>query len=42
MTFNLPHIMLPDEIKEGDVINILINIDYQGTSDRAKKINSLK
>ena len=36
-TFNLPRFVLPASIKEGDVINIQVDIDLIVTKERAEK-----
>lgn len=35
-TFNLPRWVLPQGIKEGDVINIQVGIDFDATKERAE------
>lgn len=35
--FNLPCILLPPGIKEGDVISIQVGIDFEATKERAEK-----
>lgn len=36
-TFNLPRTSLSPSLKEGDVINIQVNIDLVATKDRSEK-----
>jgi len=40
-TFNLPRKILPAEAKEGDVINITVEVDNEQTQIRRKKSESL-
>jgi len=40
-TFNLPREILPAEAKEGDVINITVEVDNEQTQIRRKKTKSL-
>ncbi|NLG82463.1 MAG: DUF3006 domain-containing protein [Bacilli bacterium] len=40
-TFNLPRVIFPDDISEGNVIDILIRINYEETELRRKRINNL-
>lgn len=40
-TFNIPKELLPKDAKEGDVLNITIEVDRQATEERAKKISVL-
>lgn len=40
-TFKVPLVLLPPEISEGDVINIIITIDKRATARRKKKISRL-
>ncbi|NLV16317.1 MAG: DUF3006 domain-containing protein [Syntrophomonadaceae bacterium] len=40
-TFNFPKELLPSQAKEGDVIEINVLIDAQGTRSRAEKIKKL-
>ena len=35
--FNLPRILLPSGVKEGDVISIQVGIDAEATRQRAEK-----
>lgn len=37
-TFHMPLEILPEEVKEGDCLNIDINIDLEKTKDRKGKI----
>lgn len=39
--FNLPRSVMPTELKEGDVINILVSIDTESTLQRSKASKSL-
>lgn len=39
--FNLPRILLPHGIKEGDVINIQVGVDLVATKERAEKSQSM-
>ena len=41
MIFNFPHHLLPQEAKEGTVININIDIDHEETKRRKDKIQNL-
>lgn len=36
-TFNLPRYIIPPGIKEGDVINIQVGIDFIATKERVEK-----
>lgn len=40
-TFNLPRNLLPSEVREGDVIKILITVDKEETENRRKRIQGL-
>lgn len=40
-TFNLPRSILPADLKEGDVINILVSINKEATSQRSKTAKKL-
>jgi hypothetical protein len=40
-TFNLPKIILPTDVKEGDVVDIKITIDRKATASRKKSIDKL-
>lgn len=40
-TFNLPRSILPADLKEGDVINILVSINKEATSQRSKTAKNL-
>jgi len=40
-TFNLPRSVMPVDLKEGDVINILVSIDTESTIQRSKGSKSL-
>lgn len=37
LMFNLPRILLPPGIKEGDVISVQVGIDFEATKERAEK-----
>lgn len=39
--FNLPRSVMPTDLKEGDVINILVSIDTESTLQRSKASKSL-
>lgn len=39
--FNLPRSVMPTDLKEGDVINILVSIDTESTIQRSKSSKSL-
>lgn len=39
--FNLPRSVMPTELKEGDVIKIMVSIDPQSTIQRSKSSKSL-
>lgn len=41
VTFNIPRELMPDDAKEGDVINISINVDKKATEKQSSKINKL-
>lgn len=41
MIFNFPHHLLPQEAKEGTVLNINIDIDQEETKRRKDKIQNL-
>ncbi|QVK16748.1 DUF3006 domain-containing protein [Mycoplasmatota bacterium] len=40
-TFNIPKVLLPSEVKEGDIIDITITINDKKTEDRKKRIEDL-
>ena len=40
-SFNVPKTLLPQEAKEGDVINISISVDQEATASRKQQINEL-
>jgi hypothetical protein len=40
-TFNIPINLLPQNAKEGDVINIIISVDSKATSERRNNIEKL-
>ena len=40
-TFNVPKTLLPQEAKEGDVINISISVYQEATTSRKQQINEL-
>jgi hypothetical protein len=40
-TFNLPRAILPSGVKEGDVVNIFVNVDSALTEERSKKAKKL-
>ena len=40
-TFNVPLSLLPQGVKEGDVISMLITIDEKATQSRSDEINLL-
>lgn len=40
-TFNIPINLLPQNAKEGDVINIIISVDSKATSERRYNMDKL-
>ncbi|MFA5384179.1 MAG: DUF3006 domain-containing protein [Eubacteriales bacterium] len=40
-TFNLPRALLPENAKEGDLINLSVTIDQKGTMTRRKAVDKL-
>ena len=40
-TFNLPRALLPENAKEGDLINLAVTIDQKGTITRKKSVDKL-
>ena len=41
ITFNIPKNLLPQNAKEGDVINIIISVDSKATSERRYNMDKL-
>ncbi|MCO1603288.1 DUF3006 domain-containing protein [Desulfosporosinus nitroreducens] len=41
VTFNLPRSVLTADLKEGDIINILVSLDSEATKQRSKNAKSL-
>jgi len=40
-TFNMPLSLLPDEVREGDMVDLKFRVDKKATGKERKKINEL-
>lgn len=40
-TFNVPKVLFPQQVREGDVVRIAVDVDEQGTKERKKIVMKL-